>query len=143
MKIFTKKMSLITKKEIDLINITEDVNNAVTESGIDNGIVFVISCHTTTGLTVNEGLPDLELDIKNMLKRLISDEGKYNHSSFLHSDGQMAINAPSHLRSALLGFEVFFSVENGIMQKGGRQTIYFTELDGPVNREYIIKIMGE
>ncbi len=143
MKIFTKKMSLITKKEIDLINITEDVNNAVTESGIDNGIVFVISCHTTTGLTVNEGLPDLELDIKNMLKRLISDEGKYNHSSFLHSDGQMAINAPSHLRSALLGFEVFFSVENGIMQKGGRQTIYFTELDGPVNREYIIKIIGE
>ena len=143
MKIFTKKMSLITRKEIDIINITEDVDKVISESGIKNGIVFVISCHTTTGITVNEGLPDLELDIKNFLMKIVSDDEKYNHARFLHSDGQMAINAPSHLRSALLGFEVFFSVENGKMQKGGRQTIYFTELDGPVNREYIIKIMGE
>ena len=72
-------------------------------------------------------------DLKTTLERL---------KSLLDSDGQMAINAPSHLRGALLGFEAFFPIENGKMICGGRQTIYFVELDGPQERSYIIQIMG-
>ena len=55
----------------------------------------------------------------------------------------MAINAPSHLRGALLGFQVFFPVEAGQVVKGSRQSVYFVELDGPQERNYGTKVMGE
>jgi thiamine phosphate synthase YjbQ (UPF0047 family) len=55
----------------------------------------------------------------------------------------MAINAPSHLRGALLGFEVFFPIENGRLVRGARQTIYFVELDGPQERTWVLQILGQ
>jgi secondary thiamine-phosphate synthase enzyme len=110
---------------------------------VRSGTVFVLSLHTTTGLTVNEGLPDLEKDIAGCLERLVPEDRPYRHARFLHSDGQMAINAPSHLRGALLGFQVFFPIEEGRMVTGARQTIYFVELDGPQERNYVIQILGE
>ena len=90
-----------------------------------------------------DGLPDLEADIADYIQRIVPEDHPYRHARFLHSDGQMAINAPSHLRGALLGFEAFFPIEDGKMVCGGRQTIYFVELDGPQERTYIIHIMGE
>ena len=48
-----------------------------------------------------------------------------------------------HLRGALLGFQAYFPVENGEVVKGGRQTVYFVELDGPKERTYVIQVMGE
>ena len=99
--------------------------------------------HTTTGLTVNEGLPDLEADIADWIRRVVPEEHPYRHARFLHTDGQMAINAPSHLRGALLGFQAYFPVEDGEVVKGSRQTVYFVELDGPQERTYVIQVMGE
>lgn len=143
MKTITKEITILTTLETEILNITEDVKKFVAESNIKSGIVFVMSLHTTTAITVNEGLPDIEQDINDMLHRIIPDDLPYRHARYLHSDGQMAINAPSHLRSALLGFEVFFPVEDGKMHSGGRQTIYFIELDGPQERKFFLKIIGE
>ena len=110
-----------------------------------SGTAFVLSLHTTTGLTVNEGLPDLEKDIADLpKKRGARGPPPYRHARFLHSDGQMAINAPSHLRGALLGFQVFFSIEEGHhLVTGGRQAIYFVELDGPQERGWLVQVLGE
>jgi thiamine phosphate synthase YjbQ (UPF0047 family) len=55
----------------------------------------------------------------------------------------MAVNASSHLRGALLGFQVFFPIENGKLVTGSRQTMYFVELDGPQYRTYVIQVIGE
>jgi thiamine phosphate synthase YjbQ (UPF0047 family) len=55
----------------------------------------------------------------------------------------MAINAPSHLRGALLGFQAFFPIEEGRLVKGARQTIYLVELDGPQERTWVLQILGE
>jgi len=143
MKTISKEFTILTNKETELINITSIVKNFVAESNIKSGIVFVMSLHTTTAITVNEGLPDIEQDINDLLLRIVPDDHPYRHARYLHSDGQMAINAPSHLRGALLGFEVFFPVEGGILHSGGRQTIYFVELDGPQERKYFLKIIGE
>jgi secondary thiamine-phosphate synthase enzyme len=138
-----QEFTLISKYETELINITENVHAFVKSSGIQSGMVYIISFHTTTGITVNEPLPDLESDIATFLNKVVDDNSEYRHARFLHSDGQMAINAPSHLRQALIGFEVFFPIENGEIKTGGRQSIYFVELDGPQERKYCIKAIGE
>ena len=143
MKNTYQEIKLITNKEIELINITDSIHDAVAASEIKFGMVYVLSFHTTSGITVNEGLPDIEIDIIESLQKLIPETGHYHHARFLHSDGQMAINAPSHLRSCFIGFEVFFPIENGEMKSGSRQTVYFVELDGPQERTYCIKIIGD
>ena len=143
MKIISKEFTLLTSKETEIINITDSVIKFAEQSGVNSGIIFVMSKHTTTGITVNEGLPDIEQDIRDSLLKIVPDDYPYKHARYLHSDGQMAINAPSHIRGALLGFEVYFPIENGKVFRGGRQTIYFVELDGPQERTYFLKIMGE
>jgi secondary thiamine-phosphate synthase enzyme len=143
MKSIFHRITLITRRETELIDITAQVRAEVERSGVRSGTVFVLTLHTTTGLTVNEGLPDLQEDIIDCLQRLVPESQAYRHARFLHSDGQMAINAPSHLRGALLGFQAFFPIEEGRMVTGGRQTIYFAELDGPQERTYAVQILGE
>ena len=131
-----------TYKETELINITDQVKDLVRESGVKSGTVFILSMHTTTGLTVNEGIPDLEIDIEDFLYQAVSDSKNYYHARYLPSDGQMAVNATSHLRGMLLGFQNFFPIENGEMVCGSRQTIYLVELDGPQSRDYVVQILG-
>jgi secondary thiamine-phosphate synthase enzyme len=144
MKSIVKRFTIVTHHETEMINITDKVLQEVKASGVRSGTAFVLSLHTTTGLTVNEGLPDLEQDIADCLRQLVPEEGRpWKHARFLHEDGQMAINASSHLRGALLGFEVFFPIENGEVIKGTRQTIYFVELDGPQERTWVLQVLGE
>lgn len=142
MKSVVDRITCLTRHETELINITEEVRASVAASGVRAGTAFVISLHTTTGLTVNEGLPDIEADIAGLLHRLAPDASSYHHGRFLASDGQMAVNATSHLRSALLGFQVFFPVEEGKLLLGGRQNIYLVELDGPQERTYLVQVLG-
>jgi secondary thiamine-phosphate synthase enzyme len=143
MKTILQRISIQTHHEIELIDITPHLLELVQSSGVKNGTVFVLSLHTTTAITVNEGLPDLEKDITEMILRLIPEGQAYHHARYLPSDGQMAVNAPSHLRGALLGFQVFFPIEEGRIVRGSRQTIYFVELDGPQYRTYVVHIIGE
>lgn len=143
MKSIIHRIEIQTRHETELINITPQVLDLVNKSSVQNGTVFVLSLHTTTAITINEGLPDLETDITNMIHGLVPDEQGYRHARFLPSDGQMAVNATSHLRGALLGFQVFFPLQDGKMITGSRQTIYFVELDGPQYRTYIVQVLGE
>jgi secondary thiamine-phosphate synthase enzyme len=141
-KSFIKKIQINTVHETELINITDDVCKLIEDSGIRDGFVMVMSLHTTTAITVNEGLPDIEADIQSMLEKLVPSDEVYRHARFLPSDGQMAVNAVSHLRSALLGFECCFPLQDGKMVMGTRQTIYLVELDGPQNRTYLVQAIG-
>jgi secondary thiamine-phosphate synthase enzyme len=143
MKSLVQRIEIETQHDTETINITETVRQIVAESSLQNGLVLVSSLHTTTAITVNEGLPDIEADIVAVMERLAPAEGIYRHARFLPSDGQMAVNAACHLRSALLGFQCLFPLENGQMVMGGRQTIYFVELDGPQSRTYIVQVLGE
>ena len=127
-----------------MINIKNQVLEAVTDSGVLEGIVYVTTMHTTTAITINECLPDVEDDVLAMLKRLApSGDSSYRHARFLPSDGAMAVNSHSHQRAALLGSQVAFPIEQGKVVLGGRQTIYFVELDGPLLRNFVIHIIGE
>ncbi len=143
MKSVVKTISLQTKHDLEVINITDTVKEAVATAGLTIGTVHIMTKHTTSGITVNEGLPDIEKDLLEMLERLAPRVNDYHHARFLHSDGQMAVNGYSHLRSALIGKDTFFPLHDGEMVIGSRQTIYFVEMDGPLLREFVVHILGE
>ena len=143
MRSIIRRFEIPTNHETELINITQSIANVVIESGVQEGVVYISSMHTTTGITVNEGFSDLEADIANLIQTLVPDKDLYRHGSFLPSDGQMAVNASAHLRGTLLGFQVYFPIEYGKIVKGTRQTIYYVELDGPQQRTYVVQVVGQ
>jgi secondary thiamine-phosphate synthase enzyme len=110
---------------------------------VKNGVVFVISLHTTTGIMINESLPCVEKDIELTLERLIPADGPYVHTHMLPSYGTCSGNAPGHLKSMLCGNHCVLPVSDGKMAGGSAQDIYFVEFDGLKIRHYTVQIMGE
>src|SRR5699024_675759 len=132
-----------TKKQFQMIKITDKVKKFVNESNIRNGIVVIISTHTTTGIIVNEGLECVEDDIEESLNNFFPDDAPYNHAHFLPSYGATGSNAPSHLKSLLTGNNCMFVIEDGQLIAGGAQDIYFADYDGPKRRKVYMEIIGE
>ena len=119
------------------------MRKAVEESGIKNGLVAVITKHTTTGIMVNEALPCVEKDIELLLERMVPADYPYVHTHMLPTYGTCSGNAPGHLKSMLAGNSCMFPVIGGEMVTGGEQNIYFVEFDGLQIRKYLIEIIGE
>jgi secondary thiamine-phosphate synthase enzyme len=130
-------------KEFQMIKITDKVRVAVEKSGIKNGLVAVISAHTTTGIMINESLPCVEQDIEEALERLIPRDEPYMHAHFLPSYGTTGGNSPGHLKSMLVGNHCLLPVVDGKMHSGHAQDIYFVEFDGVKPRKYFIQVIGE
>ena len=97
-------------KEFEMIKITDEVKKAVEESGIKNGMVAVITKHTTTGIMINEALPCVEKDIEMELERLVPHDYPYVHTHMLPTYGTCSGNAPGHLKSMLAGNHCIFPV---------------------------------
>jgi len=143
MKIKLEKLELQTRKDGELIDLTPDVERVVEESGVKEGLVNVLTLHTSSGIIVTEGLPCLEMDVLDHLERLAPDEGDYYHNRYLEIDGRLGFNAGAHLRSIIGGIQVSFPIEEGRIVKGSRQRIYFAEYDGPLARTCCIQILGQ
>lgn len=142
MKVYTEIVSIKSRKNLELINITPLVEKIVSKSGIREGTCLVFSMHTTTGLLMNENEPGLEKDIPQFLKKLVPEGGDYYHHHYLYRDGRMAVNAWAHLRSVILGLNLVIPVKDGRLLVGGRENVYFVELDGPQLRKVVIQIWG-
>ncbi len=133
----------ISKKEFDLIKITQDVKDFVEQSGVTTGVVYVITAHTTTGIMVNESLSCLETDIEQTLDKLIPTTGPYAHNHFLPTYGATGGNAPGHLKSMLAGNHAVLPVANGKVVSGMAQDIYLAEFDGVQSRKVFLTVIGE
>ncbi|MDY6965821.1 MAG: secondary thiamine-phosphate synthase enzyme YjbQ [Halobacteriota archaeon] len=127
-----KKISLSTRKEIDLFDITGDVSEAV--KNVKSGICTVFTKHTTTGIIINENESGLKDDILTLLKRIVPKGGGYKHD-------RIDNNAHSHLMSIMLGPGVTVPIEDGKLVLGPWQSIFFVECDGPRNRELFVNII--
>lgn len=138
-----ERIKLQTRKTEEAINITAQVDEAVQRSGVKNGLVNVLTTHTSSGLLVTEGIPCLEEDIFTHLSRLFPEDENYRHRRYLDFDGRLGFNADAHLKSIIGGVSCAFPIENGKIVRGSRQTIYFMEYDGPLERTYLIQILGE
>lgn len=138
-----KENRIRSKKEFEMIKITEEVRRFIRESGVKNGICYVISEHTTTGITVNESLPCVEDDLMEFLDRIAPEDFEYNHNHYLPTYGTIGGNAPGHIKSLLTGISVNFPIIDGELKLGHAADIYFCEYDGIKDRHYMIYIMGE
>ncbi len=138
-----EKFFVQSKKEVEAINVTHIVEKFVKDSAVKNGVVNVFNHHTSAGLLVTEGLECLEEDIGAFLDRLVPEEENYLHRRYLDFDGRVGFNAQMHLKSVLIGYTTSFPISDGKIVKGSRQTIYFMEFDGPLERTMTVQVMGK
>lgn len=117
----------------DFYNITKQVQKAVAESGIKNGICVIFCPHTTAGITINENAdPDVVTDILYGLDKAYPD-----HPKFRHAEG----NSAAHLKASTMGSSATVIVNDGRLLLGIWQGIYFTEFDGPRRRRFHVKVI--
>lgn len=141
-----EEITVQSRAEWEMIDVTAQVERVLAESRIQNGLVNVMTKHTTSGIVVTEGLECLEQDVLEHLDRLAPrhPEGYgYFHNRYLEEDGRLGLNAGTHLKSVLSGYFATFPVAGGKIVRGGRQRIYFVEYDGPLLREITIQVLGE
>jgi secondary thiamine-phosphate synthase enzyme len=143
MTVKLKTISVQSDKAVQFINITAQVHEFVGESGIQNGLLAVITSHTTTGILVQESLECVESDMESTLALLAPDDLPYAHAHFLRSYGATGNNSPGHLKSMLTGNHCLFPVLDGKVVCGCAQDIYLAEFDGPQARQVYIEVMGE
>ena len=137
---YIKEIIFLTKKYQDLIVMTDILEEAIRESGINNGMATVMTKHTTTGITVNEALECLESDIAELLKRMAPEDYPYSHARMLRDYGSTAGNPTGHLKAHVTGNHCHFPIVNGEIIRGKAQDVYFCEFDGPAQRTVMIAI---
>jgi secondary thiamine-phosphate synthase enzyme len=118
----------------EFIDITEQVRQAIKQSGLRQGLCVVYVPHTTAGVTINEGAdPSVQDDIMRTLNKLIPLHGDYRHS-----EG----NSDAHIKTSLLGSSVTLLVENGGPVLGTWQAVFLGEFDGPRHRKVLISTLS-
>ena len=137
MNFYTKYLWFNTKNHREYINITKEVEQALIESKIKEGMILVSAMHITSGVYVNDAESGLIKDIDKWLEELAPYNINYNH----HNTGET--NGDSHLKSLLIGHEVVIPVTKGELDFGPWQQVYYAEFDGQRRKRVIIKVMGE
>jgi len=133
-KIVNKTYTFSTKGEIDFVDLTDKVQETVSESGIVNGIVHVFAPHATGIIILTENDPALLEDIQVFLQEITPKNRNYSHPS----------NAHSHLRSVLFPPDRTLPVMNGRVEFGTWQSLMFVETDVyPRRRTVIVQVIGE
>ncbi len=125
--------SVKTRLNEELIDITSEVQRAVSSSKVSDGICFVYTPHTTAAITINENAdPTVQRDILKGLAHL-----NLESVSFSHMEG----NSPSHIKSSIIGCSETVFIERGRLTLGTWQGIYFCEFDGPRSRKVFVNIL--
>lgn len=137
MKSHTKYLWFNTQKRREYINITGEVERAVNDSGIREGMALVSAMHITAGVYVNDNEPGIIQDIDEMLEKIAPLGVPYRH----HHTGED--NGDAHLKSILVHHQVIVPVTNGKLDLGPWQQIYYAEFDGRRKKRVIIKIIGD
>jgi secondary thiamine-phosphate synthase enzyme len=125
-------ITIKTSKREEMIDISHQVQRAVTSMNIKSGIVVCFVPHTTAGITINENAdPDVKRDLIYKLNKEIPQEDEY-----YHAEG----NSDAHLKASLFGSSENIIIENGKLILGTWQSVYFCEFDGPRTRKLYIKV---
>ncbi|MEN3008090.1 secondary thiamine-phosphate synthase enzyme YjbQ [Pseudothermotoga sp.] len=126
-------LSLRTKQRIEMIDITDQIQKLISDSGLKNGVCFIFVPHTTAAITINEGADSsVRLDIIEKLSRLVPVDGNYRH---------LEGNADAHIKASLIGSSVMVLVNDGELALGTWQRIFFCEFDGPRARQIFVQTL--
>ena len=138
MKSYRKELWFNIPKRRGLVNITEDVQKAVTESQIKEGLVLVNAMNITASVFINDDESGLHQDFETWLEKLAPEKpySQYHHNGYED-------NADAHLKRTIMGREVVVAITNGRLDFGIWEQIFYYELDGLRNKHVLIKIIGE
>ena len=137
MKAHTVYLSFNTKKKREYINITTEVEKALHDSGIKEGMVLVSAMHITAGVYVNDAEKGIIEDIDEWTEKLAPAGKDYLH----HRTGEC--NGDAHLKSILVHHQVILPVTAAKLDLGPWQQVYYAEFDGKRKKRLIVKVMGE
>lgn len=138
MKSYTKYLWFNTKNRIEIINITEEVERTVKDSGIKEGLCLVNAMHITASVFINDDEQGLHQDFLKWLENLAPyGKEKYKHNLTGEDNGD------SHLKRTIMGREVVVAITEGKLDLGPWEQIFYGEFDGQRRKRVIIKIIGE
>jgi secondary thiamine-phosphate synthase enzyme len=127
-----KEFTVRSSQKEELIDITREVAQCVSDAKCKDGLCVVFTPHTTAAVTINENAdPDVVRDFLYGLGHLLPKTGYH------HGEG----NSPAHIKSSLVGCSEQILIEEGRLALGTWQGIYFCEFDGPRNRQVYVKIL--
>ena len=125
-----QSFSISTQNRTQFIDITSQVAEIARNSDIESGILTVFIPHTTAGVTINENAdPDVLIDMEATLDRIVPWQAGYRHC-----EG----NSAAHVKASMMGSSVQILVEEGCLQLGTWQSIYFCEFDGARTRRVLV-----
>jgi secondary thiamine-phosphate synthase enzyme len=140
-KMFNRIVDWITNDRMQLINVTDRINEIVRKSGVRDGMVHLQSLHTTTAVFINEWQEALLHDVRAFLDDLVNREDYFRHNDPEYSDCERR-NADSHLRGMVMGQSLCLQVRNSAVLLGTWQSIILAEFDGPRSRSMSIQVSG-
>ncbi len=140
-KIFNRVIDWITTDRMQLINITDRINEIVRKSGVRDGLVHLQSLHTTTAVFLNEWQDALVHDSKAFLEKMVNREAYWRHNDPEYSDCERR-NADSHMRGMFMGQTLCLQVRNSAVLLGTWQSIILAEFDGPRSRSMSVQVSG-
>ena len=127
------KFKVRTETRRAMLDVTAEIQKTVEQSGVRSGLACIFTPHTTAGVAINEhDDPDVARDILATLERVVPREGDYRHY-----EG----NSDSHIQATLAGCSQTVIIEDGRLQLGTWQGVFFCEFDGPRQREVWVKIV--
>ncbi len=138
MKSYRKELWFNIPQRRKIVNITNDVQKAIDESGIKEGLVLVNAMNITASVFINDDEGGLHSDYERWLEKLAPEKpySQYAHNGFED-------NADAHLKRTVMGREVVCAITNGELDFGTWEQIFYYELDGKRNKHALIKIIGE
>jgi len=138
MKSFRKELYFNFPTRRGLKNITPDVQQAINESGIKEGLVLVNALHITASVFINDDESGLHHDYEVWLEKLAPEKpySQYRHNGFED-------NADAHLKRTIMGREVVCAITSGKLDFGTWEQIFYFEFDGKRSKRALIKIIGE
>ena len=139
MKSFHKELWFNVQERMDFINITRDVESALSESGIKEGLCLVNAMHITASVFINDDEPGLHRDYKSWLENLAPHEplSRYDHNLTGEDNGD------AHHKREIMGREVVVAVTEGRLHFGTWEQIFYGEFDGRRKKRVLVKIIGE
>jgi secondary thiamine-phosphate synthase enzyme len=139
-KAHTEYLALNVPSKMAFVNITPQVRDAVTKSGVQEGIVLVNTMHITSSVFINDDERGLHHDFGVWLEQLAPFNADPNH---YHHNRTGEDNADAHLKRQIMGREVVVAITKGKLDFGPWEQIFYGEFDGHRNKRVLVKILGE
>ncbi len=139
MKSFSKELWFTIPRRMGFVNITRDVEAALAESGVREGLCLVNAMHITASVFINDDEPGLHHDYKKWLEELAphAPVSRYEHNRTGEDNGD------AHHKRQIMGREVVVAVTAGHLHFGPWEQIFYGEFDGRRNKRVLVKIIGE